>query len=937
MVSNGQNQGFRHPRVPLCKPKLHQPLTTSCLAIVLGVLLISFTLMGCLPGNGDEAETPGSTVEPVGNEGRIEIPPDSVEDSVVDDLQGIIVLCNLPDNGLDAASRDSLLEKITKAENAYLSGQPCAPFEFLDLYLEEVQTLRESDNPLFEQLYNLGRMSISNMILTNDWECIDHSRIIDDEDAEQKEHVQLTSSSTRVFKASISFAEPYLQTVEVKRQAFTEIQIPGLPMRSGDAGLPGVPSIRRLVAIPHGGGIVVNVVPNVFETFKANVYPYQPEPVDQREEDDDGEPPSSRVFADQPFTIDEATYKTDAFYPEEIYNITPLGQIRGLEVVQLEVFCGQYNPVSQELRLFDEVLVEASFSPDPRTGSFNFLTETSFSPFESDPGLYIGAVINSEAVELLPPATPQLPSRLVPSNAGEEFLILTHPNFRQAANKLAAWKNEKGILTAVYEVGGGVVGRETNIEILTFIRNHHDIAIVKPSYLLLLGDAEYIEPWYLPHFGKEGETIGTDWLYAREPGTGEIVVTMPRYATGRIPVDTLTQANDVVDKIINYEKNPPSTPGSIQYFYDTVTFASQFQCCRQEVTPGTAQRTFIEVSEWARAHLVNRGYTVQRIYTRTIDYGDPGANPPVAPYTNDPTPRFYYDSGILPSDIGPNSNFAWDGDTQDIINAWNQGRFLIVHRDHGYPQGFSDPRFTKSDAINNLTNGSLLPVVFSVNCSTGIFDNETTDDFSTGTTYFAEHLLRMEGGTVGLLGNTRVSPSWASSVMTQGFFDAIWPDMIGNFGDAKSCRRLGDILNHARLYLLTKVGVAGTKTSGQTALNVLALGHVIGDPTLEIWTENPNPLPDDFTFKQEDDSATLYYAVEEAIVTVYQIDPASNEFVPIGRAQVVDGRATIEYFQRPIRGAELILTVSAENAVSRRLTVRTATLAAEEAHNSAVP
>ncbi|MFC2014340.1 C25 family cysteine peptidase, partial [Chloroflexota bacterium] len=642
MTSNGQSQGFRHPGVSLCKLKLRQPLTTSCLAIVLGVLLI-FTHMGCLPGNGDEAETPGSSIESVGNGDEVKTPitdrPSSAVDSVVDDLQGIIVLCNLPDNRLGPASHDSLIEKITKAENVYLSGQPCAPIESLDMFLVEVQTLREPDNPLFEQLYNLGRMSISHMILTNDWECTDHSRVINDEDAEQQKQVQLTSSTIRGFTASILFAEPHLQTVEVQGQAFTEIQIPGLPIRSGDVGLPGIPSIRQLVAIPQGGDIIVNVVPNVFETFKANVYPYQPEPVDQREKDDDSELPSSRVFADRPFTLDEATYTTAAFYPEEIYNVTPLGQIRGLEMVQLEVFCGQYNPFTQQLRLFDEVLVEASFSPDPRTGSFNFLTETSFSPFESDPGLYIGAVINSKAVESLPPATPQLPSRLVPSNAGEEFLILTHPNFSQAANKLAAWKNEKGILTSVYEVGTSVAGRETNVEILTFIRNHHDISIVKPSYLLLLGDAEYIEPWYFPYLGKEGVTIGTDWPYARELGTGEIVITLPRYAMGRIPVDTLTQANDVVDKIINYEKNPPSAPGSIQYFYDTVTFAAQFQCCRQGITAGTAQRTFTEISEWARTHLVNRGYTVQRIYTRTIDDGDPDADPPVAPYTDDPTPR----------------------------------------------------------------------------------------------------------------------------------------------------------------------------------------------------------------------------------------------------------------------------------------------------------
>jgi hypothetical protein len=293
----------------------------------------------------------------------------------------------------------------------------------------------------------------------------------------------------------------------------------------------------------------------------------------------------------------------------------------------------------------------------------------------------------------------------------------------------------------------------------------------------------------------------------------------------------------------------------------------------------------------------------------------------VDPYTGDPTPRFYYDGNSIPADVGPNSGFAWDGDTQDIIDGWNQGRFLIMHRDHGYSQGFSNPRFTTSDATN-LTNGSLLPVVFSVNCASGIFDNETTDDFATGTTYFAERLLRMEGGAVAVLGDTRNSPSWANTALARGFFDAIWPDMIPDFGDGKSRRRLGDIMNHAKLYLLTQVGVAGAEVSQSNALNELAMWHVIGDPTLEIWTENPNPnlLPGEFTFEQGEDSATLTYAVDGAIATAYQVNVARVvEFVAIGRARVVDGRAAMEYFQQPLRGVDVVLVVNAENAVGRYL------------------
>ena len=67
-----------------------------------------------------------------------------------------------------------------------------------------------------------------------------------------------------------------------------------------------------------------------------------------------------------------------------------------------------------------------------------------------------------------------------------------------------------------------------------------------------------------------------------------------------------------------------------------------------------------------------------------------------------------------------------------------------------------------------LTNGSLLPVVFSVNCASGIFDDETTADYAPNT-YFAEHLVRMDGGAVGVLGDTRNSPSWPNTALAMGF------------------------------------------------------------------------------------------------------------------------------------------------------------------------
>ncbi|MDO8473498.1 MAG: C25 family cysteine peptidase [Dehalococcoidia bacterium] len=145
--------------------------------------------------------------------------------------------------------------------------------------------------------------------------------------------------------------------------------------------------------------------------------------------------------------------------------------------------------------------------------------------------------------------------------------------------------------------------------------------------------------------------------------------------------------------------------------------------------PGTDQRAFIETSELVRNSMLTQGYTVGRIYTKTVDGGgyclvDPGSGPcppgqMQQPYNGDSTPRRYFNGTLLPADLGGGS-----GSTANIVNAINNGRFLVLHRDHGWEGGWSNPGFATGNA-NGLTNGGLLPVVFSVNCASGLFDNET--------------------------------------------------------------------------------------------------------------------------------------------------------------------------------------------------------------------
>lgn len=850
------------------------------------------------------------------------------EETPVDQL-GIVVeqLKEWPDD-LDSGAGDRLRELMDELGDTYLGGDSCGAADVLDAAIGEdiftpgsgpsraarasMETAAFTDL-LYMRLRNLQYDIVLEAAETDP--CPGRERFGQESEAE------VGGSDPEGLMAKIRFGAPRFAPTAppgpvLGRNLFGQVNVPGFPGQSGEPGQPWIPSVRHIVAVPPGAFVSLSTETTAGETFALSVAPFQQQPVDQAVPEDP-EFPGPELFADRPFTLDEKLYSSDADYPRGPAQVTRLGLFRRLELVQVEIFAGQYNPVQEKMSLFGEVNFSLTFSNGPN----GFLYDFADNPFESSPGVYLGAVLNRAAVEV----APRIPWEIVQQLAGEEFMIITHPDFRAAADALAAWKNEKGIMTRVFEAGtgSGITGRQTADEIDNFIEAHYNLVTTKPTYILLLGDAEFIPPFQIQRVGADpGVTIGTDWPYAvwDPPGT-EFLPLAPMFALGRIPVDTQAQAQAVVDKIIAYESTPPGTNFS-DPFYRRVMIASQFQCCRTDTTQiGRAQRTFAEVSEFVRAALVNNGYTVDRIYQITVDGGCASCDPPRPAYTADPTPRRYYDGTLLPAAIGAGSGFAWNGSTADVRNAWNQGRFLILHRDHGWPLGWGHPPFD-TGSLSGLTNGAFQPVVFSINCSSGLWDNETSPGaegtWSNGT-YFAERLLRDPvNGAIGIIGDTRVSPSWPNSALTRGLFDAVWPNTVSSFGSAVSHRRLGDILNHGKLYLLSQVGISGQGTSYADAMNMLMLYHVIGDPTLEMWTEDPTKqlLPLNFSFLGFGQTTlNIAYAADGAQVTAYKTGPDQG-LIPIGRGIVVDGEAQLELVQNPGPG-DLFLAASAENFVTR--------------------
>lgn len=837
--------------------------------------------------------------------------PLETDDTVPGDLGSIgSYVDGLSDDVMDDTTKDEVQDLLDQAELKFVQGLPCDAADILELILAIAQALYEQGGATqnaMEKLYAWARFVQYNMVLTN----LDQGGCANHPGVGQEPEPEVQSEDTQGLDMSMDFGEPKTLPVTQDGENYTELIMPGIDPQGGEPGAPAIPVAAAIFAAPPDAFVEMDADIEDGETFGANLLPNIEQPEDK---------PGPFVpddFANKPFFKNPNIYQVDRFYPPNPCEIVPLGRARGMDFYQVVCHTARFNPVSKRVVLHKRANVSIRFANGPN----GFQPEFSRDPFESNNDVFTGGLLNRSAVG----AASTIPDLGIFVNYGEEFMILTHPNFRAAADALAEWKNQKGIMTQVYEcgTGSGITDRDTREEIDAFIESHYASVHIKPRYILLLGDAEYIPAWYVTRAGKPTKTIGTDHPYAVIPVTifGITFDLLPTFALGRIPVDTLDQANTVVNKIIDYEKNPPGSPFIIDDFYKRISFHAQFQCCRTDVDQvGTDQRTFIEMPESVRPTLLAMGYQVPRNYLETVDGGCSTCDPPRPAYTRDATPRRYYDGTPLPADLAPGSGFMWNGTTQRVIDSFNNGSFLILHRDHGGPSGWGDPPFSTAN-FASLNNGAFLPVLYSINCSSGVFDNETSggdEGVMVGSSYFSELLLRRaNGGVVGIIGDTRVSPSWPNSVLARGFFDATFPNVVPTYGNNTSKRRLGDILLHGKFYLLSQLNVA-VGVGANEVRNEFFLYHVIGDPTLEMWTSDPqaNLFLGTFVLNALSRSSAKigFEALDGTEITAYQYEQDQG-LKPVGRGYTKNNEAVIDFFNLPDPGP-LYLSANAENFVA---------------------
>lgn len=394
--------------------------------------------------------------------------------------------------------------------------------------------------------------------------------------------------------------------------------------------------------------------------------------------------------------FNEQVYSDSAFYPTEFIEFQEVG-MAGTPGVLVNLQLMQYNPVHKQANLLISVEFDVILSAPV---SWHDITSN---PYE--------ATFNG---------------------GGQGYVIIAPAAFGTALNTFVKWKQDLGFdvsIKTVESIYSSYPGRDHAEQLRNFISaSYADNSTV---YFLLVGDSDLVptrEVWdpYISSGLDNGtepcdmyfECLDGDWdangnnLFGE---TDDNVDFFPEVLVGRLPVQMMAEAQDVLSAIIQRESNP--TPG---------TWMNEFLLIGPDCFGAGDGANMLEeeLNQW---FLYNSFFDVHTLY---------------------------------PTD-GSLSN-------ANVISRINTGVGIVDFFDHGWYGGWVDALDEESyGEVSGLLNGNKRPFAFAMACETAAFDVEAIEP-TIGEAFFRNP----NGGAVAYIGATRIA--WAGYHAFDGLHNRFW-------------------------------------------------------------------------------------------------------------------------------------------------------------------
>ncbi len=330
-----------------------------------------------------------------------------------------------------------------------------------------------------------------------------------------------------------------------------------------------------------------------------------------------------------------------------------------------------------------------------------------------------------------------------------DFIIITHPDFLSAAQRLAQYRNSQNIKTAVVtttqvynEFSSGACDLSAIRNFLKMFYDRNEEHMVKNA--LLIGKTSYdprqIEgkaPCYIPNYqGKNifdnHNNVSTDNYIAKlADGKGANNYGTMDIGLGRWPVATTSQANALVEKSIRY--------GAMNDLSGNSGKISNMGNWRNIIS-------FISDDDADYAHLFNP----EAICNKLISTYYPIYN--VEKVYSDAYKKEASSQGARYPEV-----------TKMINYRVNNGCLFMTYFGHGGDNGWSHERILTLSDINSWTNTYAMPIFYTACCTFAGYDQGSSSPGE-------RTLLSANGGGIGLITSTRNSSSGPNETLGMALF-----------------------------------------------------------------------------------------------------------------------------------------------------------------------
>ncbi|HPM38458.1 MAG TPA: C25 family cysteine peptidase [candidate division Zixibacteria bacterium] len=324
-------------------------------------------------------------------------------------------------------------------------------------------------------------------------------------------------------RLEIGLGELQFHDVTTPQGDFTLLSFPG-SYRSQELGAPDLPTVNRLLSVPFGANLRVEVIDGEVEEIAladlgiTNVLiPVQP----SISKSDDP--------ASVPFEYNVSLYNQDTWYSLPQAEAKVLGAMRAVNIGFISISPIEYNPVKHAIRVHKNMIVNVTYE-----GADWVLTDQLRSNLASpyfEP-IY-GQIANYDQQKA------NLRHDLVKYPV--RYLIVSHRMFEAQLAPFIEWKTQKGFQVQVAYTD--VIGSTTSA-IKTYIQSVYADTVGKPapSFVLFVGDDQQI-----PAYGYSGHISD---LYFCEFTNDNF----PEIYYGRFSAQNTGQLQPQIDKTLEYEK-----------------------------------------------------------------------------------------------------------------------------------------------------------------------------------------------------------------------------------------------------------------------------------------------------------------------------------------------------------------------------------------------